>query len=112
MFWFGTWCCRRRGGRCLRVFGSWADGVLLGSGDGPGQGGEAGERGGESGRPGPGGGDAEPGAALPAGEAGGDVQEPVAQRFRFGAGQVAVEQGGLGPGDQVRGGQGEFDQAG
>jgi hypothetical protein len=36
-------------------------------------------------------------------EAGGDVQQPVAQPFGFGAGQFAVERQGLGPDEQVVG---------
>jgi hypothetical protein len=36
----------------------------------------------------------------------------VAQRFRFGLGQYAVQQGGLGPGDHVRGGPRQFEPGG
>jgi hypothetical protein len=56
--------------------------------------------------------DADPDAALSAGDAGGDVQQPVAQRFRLGRGQLAVEQGGLGPGDQVGGGERQLEPDG
>jgi hypothetical protein len=42
-------------------------------------------------------------------EAGGDVQEPVAQRCSFAACEVAVQAEGLRPGEQVRGGEGEFE---
>jgi hypothetical protein len=34
-------------------------------------------------------------------ESGGDVQQPVAQAFRFGLGELAVKTEGLGPDDQV-----------
>ena len=39
--------------------------------------------------------------ALSTGEPGGDVQQPVAQRLRFGLGQIAVQEQVLGPGDQI-----------
>ena len=48
------------------------------------------------------------GSALPAGEAGGDVQQPVAQRLGFGLGQLTAQQDGLGPSDQVGGGEGQL----
>jgi hypothetical protein len=41
-------------------------------------------------------------------EAGGDVQEPVAQLLRFGGGEFTVQQQELRPGDQVAGGQGQL----
>jgi hypothetical protein len=44
-------------------------------------------------------------AAGAAGQPGGGVEDPVAQRFRLGPGQVAVEGDELEPGDQVRGDQ-------
>jgi len=62
--------------------------------------------GGEFVPPGPVSGDAEPSSALASGDPGGDVQEPVAQRLRCTDGEVTVQVGGLGPGDQVAGGQG------
>jgi hypothetical protein len=37
--------------------------------------------------------DAQPEPALPAGEAGGDVQQPVAQRLGFGAAIAAIQAG-------------------
>ena len=70
-----------------------------------GQGLESGERGGEGVAPWPGLVDTDEQASLASGDAGGDVQQPVAQGVRFGGGELALEQGGLGPGDQVRGGQ-------
>lgn len=42
-------------------------------------------------------------------QAGGDVQQPVAQRGGFAAGQLAVEAEGLHPGEQVGRGQREFE---
>jgi hypothetical protein len=65
------------------------------------------ERGGEDVGPAPGSVDLEPDAAAAAHEAGGDVQQPVAQRLRFGLGQrgIVVEQDGLRPRDEVDGGQ-------
>lgn len=53
--------------------------------------GESLERGGQWG-PFPVLGQSQVGAALAAGDAGGGVQEPVAQRFGFASGQVAVEE--------------------
>ena len=41
-------------------------------------------------------------AVCEAGEAGGDVEEPVAQRFGFGSGEVTVEADELGPSEQAR----------
>ena len=76
------------------------------------EGGESGERGGQLVSPGPVFGDAHEQAALAAGDAGGDVQQPVAQRLRLAPGELAVEQGGLGPGDQVGCGEGEFEPPG
>ena len=48
-------------------------------------------------------------AAAGAHESGGDVQEAVAQGCWFAAGQFAVRAERLGPGEQVGGGQGEFE---
>ena len=45
--------------------------------------------------------DSDSGSALPACEAGGDVQQPVAQHLGLGLGQVVGQEGGLGPSDQV-----------
>ena len=59
------------------------------------------KRGGEVGGPGPGGLQAQCGGAGVEGQAGGDVQQPVAQTFGLGLGQFAGEQQALGPGDQV-----------
>jgi hypothetical protein len=77
-----------------------------------GQRGEPVERGDDLFGPGPAFGDAEPGAAGGAGDPGGHVEQPVAQGFGFGAGEVAVQQEVLGPGEQVDGGQGEFQPGG
>lgn len=52
------------------------------------------------------------GAALASGDAGGGVQEPVAQGFGFAVGQVAVEEQVLGPGDQVDACEGELEPGG
>jgi hypothetical protein len=71
----------------------------LGSGGWDGQGVETRERGCEVVGPGPGLLDADPGPALPAGDVSGDVQEPVAQRLRFGLREVAVQEQVLGPGE-------------
>src|SRR3954451_21381881 len=54
------------------------------------QGGQAGEGGGQLVRPGPGGLEAEGGAAGVEGEASGGVQQPVAQRLGFAAGEFEV----------------------
>jgi hypothetical protein len=51
--------------------------------------------------PGPGALDAQPEPALSAGESGGDVEQPVAQRLRLGLGEIAVQEQVLGPGDQI-----------
>jgi hypothetical protein len=56
--------------------------------------------------PGPGGGDLQPAAPGSAGQAGGGVEDPVAQGLRLGAGEVAVQGDQLEPGDQVGGDQG------
>jgi hypothetical protein len=64
------------------------------------------ERGGDLFGPGPGGGDAQRAAALPADEPGGGVQDAVAQPFRFGQGQLAIEGEQLEPGDEVGGDRG------
>ena len=52
----------------------------------------------------------EPELAAPAGadQAGGHAQDPVAECGRLAAGQLAGEAQGLGPGEQVGGGQGQF----
>ena len=50
--------------------------------------------------------------ARVAGEAAGDVQEPVAQPFRFAAGKLAAEQQPLCPGEQVLGAEREFEPGG
>ena len=52
--------------------------------------------------------DSDLGSALAVDEPGGDVQQPVAQQFGLGLGQVAVQEGGLGPSDQVGRGQREL----
>src|SRR6478672_7452168 len=67
--------------------------------------GEPSERGGELGGPGPAGVDSDSDFALAVDDPGGGVEQPVAQLLRFGLSQVVVEEGGLGPGDQVGGGQ-------
>jgi hypothetical protein len=59
-------------------------------------------------RPGPTMVDSDSGSALPAYEAGGDVQQPVAQHLGLGLGQVVGQEGGLGPSDQVGRGQREL----
>src|SRR5262245_58165575 len=69
---------------------------------------EAGEGRGEVVGPGPAVGDAQSHAAGGAGDAGGYVQQPVAQFLRFGGGQLAVQEQVLGPGEQVDGGQREL----
>jgi hypothetical protein len=43
---------------------------------------------------------------LAVGQPGGGVQQPVAQSFRFGGGQVTVEGVDLQPGDEVGGDRG------
>jgi hypothetical protein len=55
--------------------------------------------------PGPGGGDFEAEPAATARQAGGGVQDAVAQRFRLGAGEVAVQGEQPQPGEQGGGGQ-------
>ncbi len=80
--------------------------MLLGR---PGCGAQAGERGGQLGGPGPLLVDLEVPGAGGAGESGGDVQQPVAQRRRLAAGQFAVQAEHLGPGEQVGRGQGQFE---
>ena len=96
---------RAGGGRCGGLRGvvrstGW-DRFRLVSPTGPWKPGEAGERGGDGVGPGPGLCHAQPGAASGAGDAGGDVQEPVAQSFRFRGGEFAVAAQQLGPGEQV-----------
>jgi hypothetical protein len=73
---------------------------------------ESGEGGGELLASGPGLADPDEQPALPAGDPGSDVQQSVAQRLRFDVGGVVVEECGLGPGNQVRGGRGELDPGG
>jgi hypothetical protein len=53
-------------------------------------------------------GDGQAGPAGGTGDPGGDVQQPVAQCLRLGAGEVAVQEQGPGPGEQVDAGQGEL----
>src|SRR4029450_12705150 len=74
--------------------------------------GEAGERAGQFYAPGPMFGDPDEQFALSAGDPGGDVEQPVAQRLRLALGQIAGQYGGLGPGDQVGRGQGELEPGG
>jgi hypothetical protein len=80
---------------------------MVGSGSRCGQGAQPAEGCGERSCPAPVAVDLEPEFAAPAHESGGDVQQSVAQRLRFGAGQarVVVEQDGLSPGDEVDRGQ-------
>jgi hypothetical protein len=59
----------------------------------------------DRGCPGPGGGDFEVAPAAAAGQAAGGVQDAVAQRFRLGAGEVAVEGKVAQPGEQGGSGQ-------
>jgi hypothetical protein len=61
------------------------------------------EGGGERVRPGPAAVDLEAGAACAVDEAGGDVQQPVAQGLRLGFGEIGlvVQENALGPGDEV-----------
>ena len=47
-----------------------------------------------------------------AADAGGDVQQPVAQFLGFGEGEFAVQEQALGPGEQVDAGQVEFQPSG
>jgi hypothetical protein len=51
-------------------------------------------------------------AAGVAGEPAGDVQQPVAEAFRFAAGERAVEQQPLRPGEQIPGGEDELEPGG
>ena len=69
------------------------------------QGPQPGERAGQLGRPGPGALQAQDHAAGVADDAGGDVQQPVAQRLGLGHGERAVQQQRLGPAGEVLGGQ-------
>src|SRR5690606_16437307 len=59
------------------------------------------ERGDEFGCPGPVGGEPAGGPSAGASDAGGGVEEAVAEPFRFGGGEVAVEREQAGPGEQV-----------
>lgn len=58
--------------------------------------------------PGPGRGDPEAKATAAASDAGGCVQQPVAQLLWLGGGQLSLPQQGLGPGEQVGGGEGQL----
>src|SRR4051794_2345946 len=81
-------------------------GLGQGSGDeGLPDGGETGKRGGEVRGPRPAGVDLDPDFALAADDPAGGVQQLVAQLLGLDLGEVAVEEDGLGPGDQVGGGQ-------
>lgn len=73
----------------------------MGSACGDGQGVESSERGSGLLGPGPALLDPDPDAALTSGDPGSDVQQPVAQRLRFGFREGAVEDEVLGPGEQV-----------
>ncbi len=75
----------------------------------PGCGAEAGEGGGQVGGPGPVFVDLEVPAASGADEPGGHVQQSVAQRCWFASREFAVQAQRLGPGEQVGGGEGEFE---
>ena len=90
--------------------GWWAGEVGL-SGEG---GAEALPGGGDRFGPAPGGVDAQPELAGSFGDAGGDVQDPVAEGGDLGAGQLGgVGEGDeFGPGDQVSGGQDDFQPGG
>ena len=56
----------------------------------------------------------DPDSSLAAGDPGGDVQEPVTDLLRLGGGEFAarLQKDGLGPGEQVGGGEGEFEPGG
>src|SRR5512132_2211383 len=73
---------------------------------------EAVVRDGEFPGPGPALSDAQVGPAGGADDAGGDVEEPVAQLLRFGPGVFAVEEQRSGPGEQVDADQGELEPGG
>ncbi len=73
---------------------------------------EAGVRGDEVAGPRPSLGDAQVGPSGGADDAGGDVQESVAQLLRLRHGVLAVEQQGPGPGEQVDADQGELQPGG
>jgi hypothetical protein len=98
------WCAVcRGGGRGLLGPPVGGSGLTRGSA-GCRDGHDPGERGADLVGPGPGGRDAwAAGGVGPADQAGGGVQELVAQSFGFGAGQVAVEREDLQPSDQVGG---------
>src|ERR1022692_122790 len=70
------------------------------------QGGDHGPGGGDGIRPGPGRGDSQAAPAAASGQPGGGVQDLVPQRFRLGAGQVAVQGEQPQPGQQGGGDQG------
>src|SRR3954471_22207568 len=90
----------------LLVLGWWWSAAAEASGgEGLTDRGEAVERGGELVGPGPVGVDLDPDFALAADDPAGGVQQLVAQLLGLDLGEVAVEEDGLGPGDQVGGGQ-------
>ena len=103
-----TACCQAgcRAGGGFRVLGRGAEGG--GRSGWPGRCAEPGEGGGEVGGPGPV--LVEPELPAPPGpdQAGGHAEDAVAERGRLAAGQLAGEAQRLGPGDQVGGGQGQF----
>jgi len=68
--------------------------------------GELGERFGELVGPGPGALDTQPAPVLSAGQPGGDMEQPVAQRLGSAVPEMAVQEQVLGPGDQI---DGEYD---
>src|SRR5512132_2724449 len=75
----------------------------------PGCGAKAGEGVREVGGPGPVAVDLELPGSSGADQAGGDMKEPVTQRWGFAAGQFAIQAERLDPGEQVGGGEGEFE---
>ena len=72
---------------------------------------DPGPGGGDRRRPAPGGVDAQPKLSGAAGDAGGNVQDPVAERFDLAARQVGVvgESDEFGPGDQIGCGHDDFE---
>jgi hypothetical protein len=127
------WCERRPGtslmaaGAAVRVAGTtsggwraaWRDPVgvsrpsaLLGRLAAQRQGPQPSERAGEFDGPWPGGLQPQDEAAGMADDAGGDVQQPVAQRLGFGAGQRAGKEQRLGPAAKVLGGQDQLEPDG
>ena len=99
----------RLSGRVCILRGPWSSWWACAVSGGPGCGAEPGEGVGEVGGPGPVFVDFEVPGAAGADQAGGDVQYPVAQGRWFAAGQFAVQAEGLGPGEQVGGGQRQFE---